>query len=68
MRESYNYWLNRINYFGDGLAFGLIVGILMGLSFGNMSVYAVVLTFLGGAIGAMIKKKDEKIVIRQFKR
>ena len=57
MRQRYNYWLNRTNYFGDGLAFGLIGGLFTGLYFGNMAVYAVVFTFLGGAIGSFIKRK-----------
>ncbi|MBU2522917.1 MAG: hypothetical protein KKE23_01350 [Nanoarchaeota archaeon] len=57
MRYSTNYWLNRTNYFGDGLAVGLVAGLIIGLSFGNMAAYSVLFTFLGGAIGSFIKKK-----------
>ena len=64
MRESYNYWLNRMNYFGDGLAFGLIFGIIIGLSFGNMAAYVVLFTFFGGAIGSLIKRKKPEMIIR----
>jgi len=60
MRESYNYWLNRTNYFGDGLAAGLVAGLMIGLSFGNIAAYSVLFTFLGGAIGSFIKKKKRK--------
>ena len=59
MRESYNYWLNRKNYFGDGLAVGLVFGLFMGIVFGNMAAYSVLFTFLGGAIGSLIRKKKK---------
>ena len=58
MRESYNYWLNRSNYFGDGLAIGLVFGLFIGMIyFRNIAANAVLFTFLGGAIGSFIKKK-----------
>jgi len=57
MRESYNYWLNRTNYFGDGLAVGLVFGLFMGIVFGNMAAASVFCTFLGGAIGAFIRRR-----------
>lgn len=57
MRYQTNYWLNRTNYFGDGLAVGLVFGLFLGISFGNVAAMAVLFTFLGGAIGSFIKKK-----------
>ena len=60
MREGYNYWLNRTNYFGDGLAVGLVSGLFIGMYFGNIAAIAVLFTFLGGAVGAFIRKKKRR--------
>jgi len=56
-RGIYNRWLNRTNYFGDGLGIGLLAGTVVGLMIENLSANMVIFTFLGGAIGALIKRK-----------
>lgn len=53
----YGNWLNKTNYFGYGLAIGLLVGIATGLIIGNLAVNMLIFTFLGGAIGALMKKR-----------
>ena len=56
-RWKVNYWLNQKNHFGDGLAVGMLSGIAFGLIFGNLASNIVLFTFLGGAVGALIRKK-----------
>ena len=54
---DYNYWMNRTNYFGDGLVAGFFTGIVVGFLIGNLAAYMMIFTFLGGAIGSLIKRK-----------
>ncbi len=55
-----NYWLNRTNYFGDGLIVGLLSGIVVGIAFESVAVSMMLCTFLGGALGALIKRKKHR--------